>query len=102
MINIRTLRKLQENDGLTLKNGKPIAYKTGYQVATHGIETKDINIAMHHIRMFEGNCGVWYSNGIYYIDCSFRVSTKKEALRIGREHNQISVLCWRTMGLVYC
>lgn len=29
MINIRTIRKLTENDGLTLKNGKPITYKTG-------------------------------------------------------------------------
>ena len=36
MINIRTLRKLTNNDGLTLKQGKPIAYKTGWQVATEG------------------------------------------------------------------
>ena len=61
MINIRTLRKLTNNDGLTLKAGKPITYKTGYQVAT-----------------------------------------KHEALTIGREHSQISVLNWKTMGLVYC
>lgn len=27
MINIRTLKKLNENDGLTLKNGKCITYK---------------------------------------------------------------------------
>lgn len=40
MINIRSIRKLQDNDGLTLKNGKPITYKSGYQVATEGIETK--------------------------------------------------------------
>ena len=30
MINIRTLRKLTNNEGLTLKNGKVITYKTGY------------------------------------------------------------------------
>jgi hypothetical protein len=102
MINIRSLRNLKDNDGMTLKNGKRITYKSGYQVATHGIETKDITVAMAHIKMLGGNCGVWYSEGIYYIDCSFRVSTKAEALRIGREHNQISVLCWRNMGLVYC
>ena len=41
MINIRTLRKLQNNDGLTLKNGKIITYKSGYQVADCGIETAD-------------------------------------------------------------
>lgn len=102
MINIRTLRKIENNGGLTLKYGKIITYKTGYQVATEGFETKDINEAMKLIRMYDGNCGVWLENGIYYIDKSHRVSTKKEALEIGRTHNQISVLNWRTMGLVYC
>lgn len=102
MINIRTLKKLANNDGLTLKNGKLITYKTGYQVATEGLETADIQEAMKMIRNYKGNCGVWYSEGIYYIDKSHRVSTKKEALEIGRRCNQISVLKWATMGLVYC
>ena len=102
MINIRTLKKLANNDGLTLKNGKLITYKTGYQVATEGLETADIQEAMQMIRNYKGNCGVWYSEGIYYIDKSHRVSTKKEALEIGRRCNQISVLKWATMGLVYC
>ena len=102
MINIRTLKKLANNDGLTLKNGKLITYKSGYQVATEGLETKDIKEAMQMIRNYNGSCGVWYSEGIYYIDKSHRVSTKKEALEIGRRCNQISVLKWATMGLVYC
>ena len=102
MINIRTLKKLANNDGLTLKNGKLITYKSGYQVATEGLETADIQEAMKMIRNYNGNCGVWYSEGIYYIDKSHRVSTKKEALEIGRRCNQISVLKWATMGLVYC
>ena len=102
MINIRTHKKLANNDGLTLKNGKLITYKTGYQVATEGLETADIQEAMKMIRNYNGNCGVWYSEGIYYIDKSHRVSTKREALEIGRRCNQISVLKWATMGLVYC
>lgn len=102
MINIRTLRKVENNGGLTLKYGKITTYKTGYQVATEGFETRDINEAMKMIRMYGGNCGVWLENGIYYIDRSHRVATKREALRIGKECNQISVLNWRTMGLVYC
>ena len=102
MINIRTLRKLTNNDGLTLKQGKPIAYKTGWQVATEGKETDNINEAMTMIKQYNGNCGVWYSEGIYYIDKSHRVSTKRQALEIGRRCNQISVLKWATMGLVYC
>ena len=102
MINIRTLKKLRNNDGLTLKGGKIISYKTGYQVATEGKETQDIQEAMKMIKEYQGNCGVWYSNNIYYIDKSHRVNTKREALVVGREHNQISILNWRTMGLVYC
>lgn len=102
MINIRTLRKLTNNDGLTLKKGKIIVYKTGYQVATEGQETKDIRQAMQMIKAYGGDCGIWFSNGIYYIDKSHRVNTKTEALTIGRQCNQISVLNWKNMGLVYC
>ena len=102
MINIRTHRKLTDNDGLTLKNGKPITYKSGWQVATEGLETTDIWVAMVMIKTYDGNCGVWFSNGIYYIDKSHRVNTKHEALEIGRACNQISILNWRTMGLAYC
>ena len=102
MINIRTLRKLTNNDGLTLKNGRVITYKTGYQVATEGYETKSQEEAMRMIRQYKGDCGIWFADGVYYIDKSKRVNTKREALRIGRECNQISVLEWRTMGLVYC
>ena len=102
MINIRTLKKLTNNDGLTLKNGKVITYKSGWQVATEGKETVNIQEAMQMIRAYKGDCGVWYSEGIYYIDKSHRVNTKREALAVGRACNQISILNWKTMGLAYC
>jgi hypothetical protein len=102
MINIKSILKLKDNDGLTLKNGRPINYKTGYQVATEGIETRSARIAITQVKIYGDNCGIWYSDGIYYIDKSHRVNTKKEALKVGRECNQISVLNWKTMGLVYC
>lgn len=102
MINIRSIRNLKENDGMTLKGGKRITYKTGFQVATEGIETRDAREAINAVKAYGGNCGIWFSDGIYYIDLSRRVNTKREALEIGRAHNQISVLNWRTMGLAYC
>lgn len=102
MINIRSILKLKNNDGLTLKHGTPITYKTGYQVATEGIECKTAREAINAVKAFNGNAGVWFSGGIYYIDKSHRVDTKKKALEVGRAHNQISVLRWRDMGLVYC
>ena len=102
MINIRSILKLTENDGMTLKQGQRITYKTGYQVATVGIETRDPREAINAVKAYGGNCGIWFSEGIYYIDKSHRVDTKKRALEIGRACNQISVLRWRDMGLVYC
>lgn len=102
MINIRSIRKLANNDGLTLKGGKIIRYKTGYQVADYGFETTDAREAINAVKAMNGNCGVWYENGIYYIDHSFRVSVKREALEIGRRHNQISIYCWKNGTLAYC
>lgn len=102
MINIRSILKLAENDGLTLRAGKKITYKTGYQVATEGVECATAREAMNAVKLYGSDCGLWYSGGIYYVDKSRRVSTKKEALEIGRAHNQISILNWKNMGLVYC
>lgn len=102
MINIRALRRLNNEDGLTLKKGKVITYKSGWQVATEGKETTDIKEAMLIIKEYNGDCGIWYNEGIYYIDKSHRVNTKREAMEIGRKCNQMSVLCWRTMGLAWC
>ena len=102
MINIRSIKKLVNNDGLTLKNGKPITYKTGWQVATEGVECKTAREAINAVKAYNGNCGVWFAGGVYYIDKSHRVNTKREALEVGKAHNQISVLSWHTMGLAYC
>ena len=102
MINIRTIRKLTNNGGITLKAGTPITYKSGWQVADYGEEAHSAEECIKIVRAMNGNCGVWYSEGVYYIDHSYRVNTKREAMEIGRRHNQISVLCWRTMGLAYC
>jgi hypothetical protein len=102
MINIRSIKKLTNNDGLTLKNGKPITYKSGWQVATEGVETSDAREAINAVKAYGGNCGVWFADGVYYIDRSKRVNTKREALEIGRTCNQISILGWRRMNLAYC
>ena len=102
MINIRTIRKLKNNDGLTLKRGRIITYKSGWQVADHGCELHTAEEAMQAVRAMNGDCGIWFSDGVYYIDHSFRVNTRKEALAIGRANNQISIWGWRNQKLVYC
>ena len=102
MINIRSILKLAENDGMTLKNGNKITQKSGWQVATEGVECKTAREAINAVKAYNGNCGVWYSEGIYYVDKSKRVNTKREAMEIGRACNQISILKWANMSLAYC
>lgn len=96
------LENLKNNEGLTLKNFKSVNYKTGYQVATEGYETKSLQEAEELVKAYNGNCGVWLADGVYYIDKSHRERTKKEALRIGKMCNQISILKWSDMSLIYC
>lgn len=102
MINIRSIHKLSENDGLTLKAGRKISYKSGWQVATEGIEARTAREAIEAVKTYGGDCGIWYAGGIYYVDKSRRVNTKKKAMKIGRACKQISVLCWKNMRLAYC
>lgn len=99
---LEMLRTLKNNDGLTLKNWKTICYKSGWQVADNGVECRTAEEAEKAIKEYNGTCGVWFADGIYYIDHSFRVNTKKEALAIGRANNQISILNWKNMSLAYC
>ena len=55
---------------------------------------------MRAIRDMGGNCGIWLSNGIYYVDHSYRVTTRAQAMAVGVEHNQLTVLKWATMAVV--
>ena len=93
---------LKDNGGFTAKQFELVSYKTGWQVATEGFETRSIVEAVAYVRKLGGTCGVWYSNGIYYIDKCRRVDTKKAALSIGRDHQQISVFGWARGVLAYC
>lgn len=96
-----TLSALANNDGLTLKKFKPVNYKSGYQVATEGIETKFLSVAAKAVLDMGGNAGVWKSDGVYYIDKSHRESTLRKALEIGKECNQQSILKWADKSLIW-
>ena len=101
MINIRSIIKLTEGDGFTLKAGKKIQYKTGYQVAFEGIETTSAREAINAVKIYDGNCGVWFEKGIYYIDKGCRISKKRDAIRAGIKANQISIYDWKRGICVY-
>ena len=107
-INVRTIRNIQEGEGLTLRNGKIVEYKTGWQVGVTGVTCKtpeEVSTLLHSGLGREGNIGIWLSDGIYYIDVSKRITTKKDALQVGKVMNQQSIFGWRPRKkgqLVWC
>lgn len=99
MYNVKGLAKLANGDGATYdRHGKSIRYKSGYQVATHGVATFDAKEASEYLR--RGFNGLWKENDVYYVDISFRVSTKREAMEIGRKYNQLTILRWKDMAVL--
>jgi hypothetical protein len=110
-INVRTIRHIAEDQGLTLRNGKIVEYKTGWQVAYMGIECKtpeEVSKLIHRNGLLndtKNNVGIWLHEGIYYVDISKRYTTKKDALAVGKLCNQQSIYAWalRKKGqLVWC
>ncbi len=107
-INVRTIKNLADNEGLTLRNGKIVEYKTGWQVGIQGVECKTpeaVSELLHKGIGRKGNIGIWFSNGIYYVDISKRIATKQNALTIGKLMNQQSIFGWRPRKagqLVWC
>ena len=101
MINIRSINKLGNDDGITLRRGRIVRYKTGWQVATEGVEVTTAREAIQAVKRYNGNCGVWYNEGIYYVDKCRRITTKREALAIGAAHNQLSIYGWKSGKLAW-
>ena len=95
-VNIRTIRKLRDGEGLTLRCRRPVTYKTGWQVATHGVECTTPEEVAKLIRTAEyaEACGIWLDKGVYYVDHSIRVTTKRAAIDLGRQCNQLSIFGW--------
>lgn len=98
---IRKVQNLKNGDGFTMKNRELINYKTGYQLADYGHEYDNVFDVIQCIIAMNYNVGVWYENGIYYVDHSFRVNTKKQAISDGKKYNQISVYDWKHAKVVY-
>lgn len=96
-VNVRTIRNLKEGEGMTLKNGKLVQYKTGWQVGLIGIKCKtpeEVSKLIHSAGAPK-SCGIWLENGIYYVDFSKHITTKKDATAVGQICNQISIYGWK-------
>ena len=103
----KTITEIIAEGGATLNaEGRAVNYATGYQVSRRDMFTiAAARLRWSHIKPLLAKgafVGVWVENGIAYVDMSERVNTKAEALRLGRERNQISVWNWSKKTCVYC
>ena len=98
------LAKILQNGGATINTrGEFVQLKSGYQVSVRDlgrVKTADLTEKMVRDVVEQGlqrgeYCGVWIDGGFAYVDISKRISTKQEAMRLGREKKQLSILIWR-------
>lgn len=106
-ITLATINSIKKNGGATFDyNGNRVAMKTGYQVSIEGLMTIEVRcmskelikmLIIGHLSKRGEYLGLWIDNDWLYIDISRRVATKKQAMEMGRELNQLSVLRWSDM-----
>lgn len=100
VFNYNSMKALTDGDGATLDNTRHyLNYDTGYSVATTNYTYTTARAAYRAVleMCYDGKgVGVWYSNGIYYIDESKYILDYEEANRIGVECNQQQIFDWST------
>lgn len=98
------LAKILQNGGATINaRSEFVQLKSGYQVSVRDlgrVKATDLTEKMVRDVVEQGlqrgeYCGVWIDGGFAYVDISKRISTKQEAMRLGREKKQLSILNWR-------
>ena len=100
------LKTILQNNGATINNkGKMVTLKSGYQISKQDVlicdaetltEAMLLDILATGLKRGE-YCGVWIDDGKAYVDISIRVATKREALTMGKQLHQLTVLQWATM-----
>ena len=103
-ITLATINSIKRNGGATIdKYGNRVTMKSGYQVSKRDlyiIPVAELNkfIIKEAMKLLENRgeyLGVWIDDGKAYIDISHRIATKKQAMIVGRELNQLTVLRWK-------
>lgn len=103
-ITLATIKSIKRNGGATInKYGMRVSMKSGYQVSKQDlliipVDELDKYTLKELLKLLvkRGDyLGVWIDDGKAYIDISHRIATKKQAMIVGRELNQLTILRWR-------
>lgn len=105
-----TLKAIKKNNGATIDyTGSAMQYAKGYQVSK-----KDLYIIsaykLRKAQLLElvhglatGEClGIWIDGGKAYIDISEHIATKREAMKLGKARNQLSIWNWKASEAIAC
>ena len=101
-----TINSILRNGGATINyHGERVQMRSGYQVSKRDvlvISAEDLTkyILKELLATLAGRgeyLGVWVNEGLVYVDISCRVATKRDAMQMGRDLSQLSVLKWATM-----
>ena len=103
-ITLATIKSIKKNGGATInKYGVRVNMKSGYQVSKQDlliipVDELDKYTLKELLKLLvkRGDyLGVWIDDGKAYIDISYRIATKKQAMIVGRELNQLTILRWK-------
>ena len=105
-----TLKGIKLNNGATIqKDGTLCNYAKGYQVSKNDLYVKKAyKLTKRELldilnTLTNGEClGVWIDSGLAFVDISECISTKKQALKIGKQRKQLSVYNWKTGECIAC
>lgn len=102
MINVRTIRKMQDGDIIHLRNGEIKKYKSGYEVPHMKVEIQDADTTIKWMkrltRIFSKNCQIQFKNGKYYVSFSDHVYTKPQAKELAKKYNSSIVYEWKNLA----
>ena len=94
------LENIRANEsGSTLKKYMPVHYSSGYQFSTtRNSETNMAETVTDAVKMIEtlkGNCGVWFYDGLFYVESSDYTESYEIAVRTAYIFDQISIYDWK-------
>lgn len=102
------IQSIIANGGATINKKGDCVSLTGYQVSFQDLGTFPVKeltsekISAVCAKLRQGDyCGIWIDEGLCYLDISRHVATKHEAIEIGEQLCQQSILRWKDMELIW-
>ena len=103
-LNVRSIRKIPVGGDVTIRNGHPVQYQTGYQVcvAVHPFATAEEVSRFLHAEGRKGQYTIRHSQSLWFVDEHRQIPTKKAALALARSHNRLTIYGWAKGEIIRC